>query len=84
MSYRQHRMETSIADGFLNSRRNHWTAGITNWFFSLFQRIAEHHRRTVLRRQTKVAMGKLNERMLKDVGWPGRYDPEGMRGPDNR
>ncbi|MCR9135468.1 MAG: hypothetical protein NXI27_05705 [Alphaproteobacteria bacterium] len=84
MSYRQHRMETSIADGFLNTRRIHWTAGATGWIVSFFQRIAEHRQRSVLRRKTKAAMGKLDERMLKDIGWPGRYNPEGERGPDNR
>lgn len=88
MSHRQHHMDTSTADGFLHSRRHQDTVGlparIVDRLFSLPRRIAEHHRRTVLRRQTMDAMGKLDERMLKDVGWPGHYNPEGMRQPEDR
>lgn len=88
MSYRQHRIDTSTADGFLQTRRNQDASGlpgrIIGRLLSLPHRIAEHHRRTVLRRQTMDAMGKLDERMMKDVGWPGHYDPEGMRQPDDR
>lgn len=87
MSYRQQRTEASIADGFLDIRRNHKAAGIFNRVadrvISLYHRMAENHRRAVLHRKTMTAMAKLDDHMLSDVGWPGRYDPESTRETDD-
>lgn len=80
MLYRQQQTDTSIAAGFLETRRNRKASWLFNlnagWMTSLYHRIAEHHRRKRLHRQTMHSIAQLNDHMLSDVGWPGRYDPE--------
>ena len=45
---------------------------LTDFVGTLYRRYQQKR----LQRQTLNAMGKLNDRMLSDIGWPGRYDPD--------
>ncbi len=88
MLYKPQQTDTSVAAGFLDRRQNNRAVELYNRVVcavaSFVRRMAEHHRRAVLRRETMKAMAKLNDRMMSDIGWPGRYEPEGDRRPLDR
>ena len=51
-------------------------ANLLHRAWATFERISKHRKRRRLIRDTRREMAKLDEKTLRDIGWPGRYEQQ--------